>query len=68
MDVTAFSDCGEVLPGPTCSALYQNQTNGGEGVYGNVTVNGSKHSIRGVLSIRGTCNATCETNVAVEAR
>jgi hypothetical protein len=69
LDVTEFSDCAdEVLPGTTCAALYRNQTGGGEDVYCKITVNGGKNSVRGVLSIEGTCNATCETSVAVEAR
>jgi len=68
-DVTEFSDCAdEVLPGTTCAALCRNQTGGGEDVYCKITVNGGKNSVRGVLSIEGTCNATCETSVAVEAR
>jgi hypothetical protein len=69
LDITEFSDCAdEVLPGTTCAVLYRNQTGGGEDVYCKITVNGGKNSVRGVLSIEGTCNATCETSVAVEAR
>jgi hypothetical protein len=69
LDVTEFSDCpDQVFPGTTCAALYTNQTGGGEDVYCKITVDGSKTTVRGVLSIRGTCNSTCQTSVAVEAR
>jgi hypothetical protein len=69
MDVTEVSGCrDQVSPGTTCAALYTNQTGGAEDVYCLITVEGSKTTVRGVLSIRGTCDLTCQTSVAVEAR
>jgi hypothetical protein len=64
----ADTDCGKVSPGTTCSTDYNNMSRGGEDVYCKITVDGPKASVRGVLSIRGTCNGTCQTSVAVDAR
>ena len=68
LDATEFSDCDEVLPRTTCAALYQNQTGGGHDGYCKIIVERLPRHVRGVLTIRGICNATCETSVAVEAR
>ncbi len=68
-DVTDFTSCeNPEAPGGSCSALYTNETGGGEAVYCVITTEENPKKIRGSFAIRETCDATCETSVAVDVR